>query len=826
MKKLIKEIVQTEKHAHVDPEVYASQLWWYDSTQKTSLGSIPEERIAFIRLVESEINKTSQYYMFKRKWISSMISEIQQRIDGDFAMDDLIQDIDDIAAELLLLDRFIHQEKQLLLKITKKHDKCTSNYKVNTWMLIRLEREEFWNPKIDDIIIGLSDAYAVASAAREGKGRQKDKSGKGASSPAASEDFVRKNEKYFVKPEDVLYIKLAIIRHLPLDIYGRVRQKNGMSIPNIETLADLKDSTVINSIYLDNRQKTMYHERTGIETPKGNLIRVRWYGTHPNPSKECFVERKTRQTQVDSELYEIDEAIKERFLMNERNVKSYISGEWTIEKKVDNMLKKKRIGQKEASDLKRKANSIQKEITEKSLNPVLRTVVRRSAFQRGTDQTLRFSLDTNLHIINETVPKDQTQWARDLSQPLKLAEVKTLPYAILEVKTQANAPEWVDELIHSGYLIPAANYSKFLYGTCKLWPDAVRFTPNWWNNVMSLEKHSPASPSIDSTRMFSKLQNPFIRPRVSSIPTIPPPPTPSHTKKPSSQPSSDPLPSQIAPLTIVSPTLPPSISSKLPPSIIISPPLSPLSPPILSPSLSLASLENGVGALEKIAAKAKAKKARLSLAAEQGHGKEAGTEMSELKQTGERERDGKRDGVWLDLPKEGGKGDSEDTRVSLSSDEDASGDSSPRKEKWVSKLVGDMGWLSIFGLGSGGGMVEYNKMVGSKRGNKQKTAEQRVAKAFFANERTLLSWLNTATFLSLTGLTMINTESSVGRASGFALTLVTVVFACYALFRYLQRTYELSRPQRATTGDKVGPPLLILAFCVTLLFSAAYFFAG
>lgn len=62
-------------------------------------------------------------------------------------MEYIMQDIDIISGELAIFGRFIWQAKQLLLKITKKHDKFTK-YKVNTWFLVRLEKEEFWNPKI------------------------------------------------------------------------------------------------------------------------------------------------------------------------------------------------------------------------------------------------------------------------------------------------------------------------------------------------------------------------------------------------------------------------------------------------------------------------------------------------------------------------------------------------------------------------------------------------------------------------------------------------------------------------------------------------------
>lgn len=40
--------------------------------------------------------------------------------------------------------------------------------------------------------------------------------------------------------------------------------------------------------------------------------------------------------------------------MNERNIAGYLSGEWTIDKKLQNMLDKKRISEKESKDTLRK----------------------------------------------------------------------------------------------------------------------------------------------------------------------------------------------------------------------------------------------------------------------------------------------------------------------------------------------------------------------------------------------------------------------------------------------------------------------------------------
>lgn len=146
------------------------------------------------------------------------------------------------------------------------------------------------------------------------------------------------------------------------------------------------------------------------------------------------------------------------------------------------------------------------EITGKNLKSALRTVVRRSAFQQGADQSLRFSLDMNLHIINEDVDtrRGADSWARNLENPIKLKEVVTLPYAVLEVKTQKQAPDWVDDLKCSGYIIASDHFSKFLYGTCKLLPGNVRVFPRWWERVIGLESVAPISPPLIACSLMSK----------------------------------------------------------------------------------------------------------------------------------------------------------------------------------------------------------------------------------------------------------------------------------------------------------------------------------
>lgn len=88
-------------------------------------------------------------------------------------------------------------------------------------------------------------------------------------------------------------VKLIIIKRLPLDIFGRKKSSTAVDFTKyVDSLNNFQDSSVINSVYLDNEKLQMYHDRTGIDTPRGNLIRVRWYGDFIYPPAKVFMERK------------------------------------------------------------------------------------------------------------------------------------------------------------------------------------------------------------------------------------------------------------------------------------------------------------------------------------------------------------------------------------------------------------------------------------------------------------------------------------------------------------------------------------------------------
>ncbi|EUD66018.1 hypothetical protein C922_03488 [Plasmodium inui San Antonio 1] len=107
-----------------------------------------------------------------------------------------------------------------------------------------------------------------------------------------------------------------------------------------------------------------------------------------------------------------------------------------------------------------------------------------------------------------------------------------------------------------------------------------------------------------------------------------------------------------------------------------------------------------------------------------------------------------------------------------------------------------------------------NNVVEIKR---PKTAVVRVEpKTFFANERTLLQWLNTSVLLSTISITLLNFSNSYGFASGVIMAPVAIFFILYSFHIYLKRAEALINKEPINYTDKVGPGVLVITLTFAL----------
>ncbi|KAF8907281.1 VTC domain-containing protein [Gymnopilus junonius] len=351
------------------------------------------------------------------------------------------------------------------MKILKKHDKQTKIPLKTTFIQDYLEKRPFYKYNWDALIVKLSKLYDLVRT--RGHPAQGDASAGGSQSA-----FVRQTTKYWVHPDNLVPLKLAILRHLPVLVF------------NPDKEFEPKDSA-ITSIYFDNEDLELYLGRLE-KTEGAEAIRLRWYGDVDN--KTIFVERKTHR-----EDWTGEKSVKARFPLKEHLVNPFLKGEYTVDEDFQQLVKKGKKTQQEVDSMIQLANEVQYAILTKKLEPVMRSFYNRTAFQLPGDARVRISLDTELTLVREDNwdgrDRSGDNWRRtdigiDFPFEQVLPEDKEIfKYGVLEVKLQTQygqqPPKWITDLVQSHLVEAVPKFSKFIHGCASLLPNRVDLVPFW-----------------------------------------------------------------------------------------------------------------------------------------------------------------------------------------------------------------------------------------------------------------------------------------------------------------------------------------------------------
>ncbi|KZT73075.1 SPX-domain-containing protein [Daedalea quercina L-15889] len=351
------------------------------------------------------------------------------------------------------------------MKILKKHDKQTNRPLKPTFIQEYLERRPFYKYNWDGLIVKLSKLYDLVRT--RGHPVQGDSSAGGNQSA-----FVRQTTKYWVHPDNLVHLKLAILRHLPVLVF------------NPDKEFEQKDAA-ITSVYFDNEDLELYLGRLE-KTEGAEAVRLRWYGD--TNVKTIFVERKTHR-----EDWTGEKSVKARFPIKEHLVNAYLRGEYTMDEEFQELVKKGKKTQQEVDSMIQLANEVQYAILTKKLQPVMRTFYNRTAFQLPGDARVRISLDTELTMIREDNwdgrIRSGTNWRRTdigIDHPfdqLPPEDKELFKYGVLEVKLQTQygqePPAWVTDLVSSHLVEAVPKFSKFIHGCATLLPHRVDLVPFW-----------------------------------------------------------------------------------------------------------------------------------------------------------------------------------------------------------------------------------------------------------------------------------------------------------------------------------------------------------
>ncbi|KAL4066941.1 SPX-domain-containing protein [Scleroderma citrinum] len=351
------------------------------------------------------------------------------------------------------------------LKILKKHDKQTNFGLKSTFVQEYLEDRPFYKYNWDAIIVKLSKLYDLVRT--RGHPVQGDSSAGGNQSA-----FVRQTTKYWVHPDNLVPLKLAILKHLPVLVF------------NPDKEFETKDSA-ITSIYFDNEDLDLYLGRLE-KTEGAEAIRLRWYGD--TNVKTIFVERKTHR-----EDWTGEKSVKARFPIKEHLVNAFLRGEHTTDAEMQALADRGKKTQAEVDSMIQLASEVQYRILTRKLVPVMRTFYNRTAFQLPGDARVRISLDTELSMVREDNwdgrIRSGDNWRRtDIGidwpfSQLPKDDKELFKYGVLEVKLQTHfgqePPKWVTDLVQSHLVEAVPKFSKFIHGCSTLLPNRTDLVPYW-----------------------------------------------------------------------------------------------------------------------------------------------------------------------------------------------------------------------------------------------------------------------------------------------------------------------------------------------------------
>jgi SPX domain protein involved in polyphosphate accumulation len=184
---------------------------------------------AFKPFLDKEVQKINDFSMSKVKELQNRLLQLLRTpapwkdqkdkpsntdlVEWQQFLDEELKETDTIAQELVDLDKFIRQNCIAVQKIIKKFDKRL-NFDVAPWLNAQLmENEPFLKLNLDAILMALSDSFEKLSHFKNELNAHlstdaKDETKKGIS----AQTFERKTTKYWVRSENLMRIKVAILK--------------------------------------------------------------------------------------------------------------------------------------------------------------------------------------------------------------------------------------------------------------------------------------------------------------------------------------------------------------------------------------------------------------------------------------------------------------------------------------------------------------------------------------------------------------------------------------------------------------------------------------
>eukprot|EP00923_Selenidium_pygospionis_P030074 GHVN01053444.1.p1 GENE.GHVN01053444.1~~GHVN01053444.1.p1 ORF type:complete len:847 (+),score=140.02 GHVN01053444.1:1193-3733(+) len=722
--------------------------------------------------------------------LKSAVKGLQQSPSAE-RIEQIVKNVDECADDTVFLDQYQKLNYIGFTKITKKYDKHNKSVS-SRWYLARLVNEAFMNIDFDRLIAILSVCYDIIN---EIKGVECGLSS--VDGPQTPPQGSAINTKYLIKPDEALRVKVMLMKHVPLCNIGGHRVDRQRVVE--ETLDPLKKlSAPITSdkqqmptggcVYFDNDKFDTYSSlliKERSQHPPTSFFRVRWDGANEGDQDlPLYIERigpifkdgvdapssplASDEAHTGTELPDTTTLSGRRSKVKQRHIGRLFDLSMTAnDLRAQERVMSRASGGGETIDLSSLEWAVQTAAS-KDLHPVLQTWYRRSTF-RSRDGALHANLDEDLKFVSEypTTSHNSDLWVTGRTQALATDKVKSFTFAVLDVSLRKGASlRFLTEITGLTSVVEVFGFSTFAHGVASLYPNNVDVKPHWFKYIQEVDEAVEAEKNGASEKISGEESDDDDgKDRASAA-----------------------LHSRVAKRTSHDPI-----------------------------QVSLDIIKRNPGD---------------NLAAE-GHGmfQDYASPPSMFGPSG------RQDNIASPNLDSGWAMRRQPTSTSLAEPLLPDDVVARNGRRMIHSLQQERDEVplparsaSTLGLGSARfsrrcpGMSMLPRFPWGRPRNGRRTSIQAVhsgavrvePKAFFANERTLLQWMNIAVLISTIGITLLNFGTPISRVGGLILSPIAIFFLVYSFNVYLNRARKLENKDVMGYHDRIGPTILVVSLVFAL----------
>lgn len=592
--KLKNDVYPPWKDSYIDYDHLKSLLKEDDTDLKVDKTWSNDDENRFVEALDHELEKV---YTFQKNQYDKLMEKLN-KLEIKTSTENDIKNLDFNNFERIL-EKILSESKELesfsrlnytgFIKIVKKHDKLYPQFQsVKSLLKVRLNELPFHSEGYSPLIYQISYLYNILRCNNPNSNLKSESliNGSKLSSVAKSNslDLNFKSYKFWIHNDNLMEVKTRILRHLPILVYAATPNEKNNNLSTTVTNTSSIDSNennsnplvnrsmfdpIITSLYFDNEHFNLYNDKL-LKTYGAPTLRIRWNNKLID-NNEVFLEKRILFEGKNDDNSNNDTTDDGNTDFQEVRIKiepKYLNGfifNHNDNKFKNDVLQKFRESSAMDVTIEKFLNdyeNIKKFILQESLQPILRTLFQRTAFQIPGDDRIRITIDSNIIYIKEDSfdknrpIRDPKEWHRkdidysNINDPLKLLranEYIKFPYSVMEIKiknlnqsnynlptmdsrlSNAKLPrkhgQWISELTNSHLVKEVPKFSKFIQGIASLYgdDDTLDTLPYWLTELESdikihpndaykeeetkLKKQKEMQKRLDNMRRLSTVSN-------------------------------------------------------------------------------------------------------------------------------------------------------------------------------------------------------------------------------------------------------------------------------------------------------------------------------